>query len=740
MTKVGPNSEQTPILEMIAKLRPLLPIQNPMPFFVHNNPLQYWETEPFEKGMVQAVLTYENVMAIGSRHLWRDLEDFVIPLILSYFDQGLNRWSRPTEKSGLWTWFQEYVLASQNWKSPLLSPLKKTLAENRESTPIELIAKVLAERVPDRQRWSDHLQTLLFHFKGWSGMIQVLEKNPALFPIHPVKVELLDWVAVLVLSEAALKSSMKYHPVSICDRSQLGNRTHSIQSRLGHIREREFDYYRVLITRFKKHLANVSSAEKASTQDPKIQALFCIDDREESLRRAIEKINPDYETFGTVGFFGVDLSLRRSGQIIFQPQCPPVINPRKRAEEIVTEKKRTVTSFLRRLLPHLNESRFTPVEPLLAIVLWPVYFFALAMRSFFPGLYQRLRSGLGLRRQSHPAHSSIHFLDGYTIVEKADLVAGILKGAGLVKSSAKIVMVMGHAATTTNNPFQKSYGCGACSGQSGFVNARLFADFANDEAVRAELISRGIQLDQKVVFVAACHDTCSDNVEYAPIEIPLSPIHSGLIEKFKSDFTQALKLNASERIKQFHLKANTKTEDRALDWSQVRPEFGHTGVALAFFGPRALTKGLNLHRRAFLVSYDPLTDPYGDHLAFDLLNALPVCANINLDYFTSRAFPKALGAGSKLPLNIAAGIGLMPGSKGDLTIGLATQMVDQHQPFRLLGFVYCDAEKLQKAFARSVRLQNLIKNNWIHLIRIDPNNHEFQPVTEELSRELSSDK
>jgi len=48
------------------------------------------------------------------------------------------------------------------------------------------------------------------------------------------------------------------------------------------------------------------------------------------------------------------------------------------------------------------------------------------------------------------------------------------------------------------------------------------------------------------------------------------------------------------------------------------------------------------------------------------MNALPVCANINLDYFTSRAFPNAFGSGSKLPMNIAAGIGLMTGSKSDL--------------------------------------------------------------------------
>jgi uncharacterized protein YbcC (UPF0753/DUF2309 family) len=158
---------------------------------------------------------------------------------------------------------------------------------------------------------------------------------------------------------------------------------------------------------------------------------------------------------------------------------------------------------------------------------------------------------------------------------------------------------------------------------------------------------------------------------------------------------------------------------------------------LSVFGPRWLTQNLDLKRRSFLISYEPDLDPEGKNLAYDILSALPVCANINLDYFTSRAFPRALGSGSKLPLNIASGIGLMPGSKGDLQIGLATQMVDQHEPLRLLAFVYCDAEKLQKVINQSARLQNIIKNNWIHLVRIDPKTLKFDVVTEELKNELA---
>ena len=48
---------------------------------------------------------------------------------------------------------------------------------------------------------------------------------------------------------------------------------------------------------------------------------------------------------------------------------------------------------------------------------------------------------------------------------------------------------------------------------------------------------------------------------------------------------------------------------RANDISQVRPELGHATNAAAFIGRRAMSRGLFLDRRVFLISYDPLADP-----------------------------------------------------------------------------------------------------------------------------------
>ncbi|WP_410967546.1 putative inorganic carbon transporter subunit DabA, partial [Salmonella sp. SAL4456] len=75
-------------------------------------------------------------------------------------------------------------------------------------------------------------------------------------------------------------------------------------------------------------------------------------------------------------------------------------------------------------------------------------------------------------------------------------------------------------------------------------------------------------------------------------------------------------------------------EERATDLSQARPELGHVTNASCIVGRRALTRGLFLDRRAFLVSYDPsCDDANGTILERTLLAAGPVGAGINLEYY-----------------------------------------------------------------------------------------------------------
>jgi len=760
---------------IINSIRPTLPIQNPMPFFVHNNPIQYWEKFPFEVGIENAVLTFENTGEHKSRVLWRELEDFVLPIVISYFDQGLNRWNLESHKTNLWQWFVYNINSSLNIKAQFLSELKSSIKLNTHGTLLEDTTKILEQRCANKEIWLSHLQALILHFKGWSGMIQVLEKDASLFPLVSRNVSLIDWVAILVFTENAInfQKEKPWWGKPLWSSAPLEPRIKEIHNQLNQIKEKEKNFYQSFFNQFQSHLIATlqqrstlelsqksgpitlkSSEQIKSTptvhtnwvknkivQTPLAQILFCLDDREESLRRAIESTNQNYETFGTLGFYGIDFSLKRPGHLIFQPHCPPVIQAKKKAEEVVPLTSSLFKKIMQKLLPLLNESRFTFLEPLIAICFWPIYASLLIIRSLSPSLYSQFRNYFQTDLYIN-SMSSINFITEYTIKEKADIVAGILGGAGLLNVTAPLVVVMGHAATTTNNPFQKSYGCGACSGQSGFSNAKVFVEFANDDDVRVELKVKGININPKVTFIAACHDTSRDQTIYAhqnETYLGVDQEKKHIYFEFQKNMNLALKINKEERWKQFQLSSFESAESRSSDWSQPRPEFGHTGISLTVFGPRWLTKDLNLNRRAFLMSYDPDLDPTGEHLSYVILNALPVCANINLDYFTSAAFPEAFGAGSKLPLNIASGIGLMAGSKGDLRVGLATQMIDRHEPLRLLAYVYADKLKLEQSISSSPRLQNIIKNNWIHLVRIDPLTLKFEFVTDELKRDFNYD-
>ena len=193
-------------------------------------------------------------------------------------------------------------------------------------------------------------------------------------------------------------------------------------------------------------------------------------------------------------------------------------------------------------------------------------------------------------------------------------------------------------------------------------------------------------------------------------------------------FSNALDLNAKERSRRFMsidtkgnaAKIHEKVKLRSVSLFEPRPELNHATNSLCIVGRRGLTKDLFLDRRSFMNSYNYEIDPDGKYLLNILNAAAPVCGGINLEYYFSRVDNQKLGAGSKLPHNVMGLIGVANGIEGDLRPGLPYQMIEVHDPLRLLIIVEHKPDVVLDTIQRNPATYNWFINEWVRLAVIDP--------------------
>jgi hypothetical protein len=103
----------------------------------------------------------------------------------------------------------------------------------------------------------------------------------------------------------------------------------------------------------------------------------------------------------------------------------------------------------------------------------------------------------------------------------------------------------------------------------------------------------------------------------------------------------------------------------------------------------------------------------------------PVCGGINLEYYFSRVDNHKLGAGTKLPHNVMGLIAVANSSDGDLRPGLPWQMIEVHDPLRLLIVVEHYPEIVLQAIQSTPEMYEWFINEWVHLVAIHPQTHEL---------------
>jgi uncharacterized protein len=339
---------------------------------------------------------------------------------------------------------------------------------------------------------------------------------------------------------------------------------------------------------------------------------------------------------------------------------------------------------------------------------------------------------------------------GFTIEEMTNRMEGLFKSIGLVTDFAPVIYFVGHGASSVNNTYYAGYDCGACSGRPGSVNARVAAFMCNHKKVREILAQRNILIPETTQFIGALHDTTRDEIEYFD-EDSLNVENKKNHAANKKTFSKALNYNAKERARRFVLMDNKKSAEkiheqiklRSVSLFEPRPEYNHATNTLCIVGRRELNNSIFLDRRSFLNSFDYRVDPEGKYLQ-NILNAVaPVCGGINLEYYFSRVDNHKLGSGSKLPHNVMGLIGVANGADGDLRPGLPFQMIEIHDPMRLMVIVEHFPEVVLSAIQKNPSTYEWFQNEWIHLIAVHPESKEFfvfneggfypyQPVTQNI--------
>lgn len=213
----------------------------------------------------------------------------------------------------------------------------------------------------------------------------------------------------------------------------------------------------------------------------------------------------------------------------------------------------------------------------------------------------------------------------------------------------------------------------------------------------------------------------------------MPPSHLVYVERLTNSLQAASRLCAAERMAS--LEADGRAGDparayrharrNAMDWSQVRPEWGLSRNAAFVIGRRHITGRMNLDGRVFLQSYDYRCDAKGRQLENILAGPLVVGQWINMEHYFSTVDNERFGSGSKAYHNIAGRFGVMTGNLSDLRTGLPSQTVlkdgaPYHEPLRLITLIEAPFAHARRAIESVAQVKNLVHNGWVRLVIVDP--------------------
>ena len=648
----------------------------------------------------------------------------IIHQISQFCAQYFQQIDTPEPSAGAGTLYKQWIETARiDLGLPIIMG-ERNLLDQFEALPADrdtLFKIAGAELGLDEQSAEIYAHALLLDINGWASWVAYLrwqarlgqKDDDMMLDLLAIRMgwELAMWRHVAEHDRLAFRRLRYYWQQQLATPNELIGVHRNNQQRLWIWQTAaEFAYQEELAQRILPPPINTSK------QPIELQAVFCIDVRSEVFRRHLEVQSDAIETRGFAGFFGLPLEYKLAGSDFARPQLPGLLAPALQVENPSANRPKLAQAGRKAHWKHLSDnpsSMFGLVE-----TSGPFYAFKLLRDAFFP------------HRETHAVndlddkHNLQISRDGTPLSteELADLASKVLHAMGLEKDFAPTVVLVGHGSASTNNPHAASLDCGACGGQTGEINSRVLAALLNAKEVRAALADKGIFIPDSTSFVAALHNTTTDEITtFGDAEIPTRQL-TWLEQAGEATRADRAKRLSSSPLTQADLIGSMQS--RARDWSQVRPEWGLANNAAFIVAPRARTRNVDLQGRVFLHDYDWQEDH--DFSVLELIMTAPMIVThwINMQYNASVNDNLRYGSGNKVLHNVVGGhIGVFEGNGGDLRIGLPLQSIHNgerwmHTPLRLSVYLQAPAKAVEAIYQRHEMVQQLVDNDWLYLFRL----------------------
>lgn len=681
----------------------------------------------YQKDHDRRIPLLDTVSDLGEKLTGIKLNDFFTESISNWAAFHFQSKEGEQSKENLFSSWRNYALIDHSASILGIKPFRsilRTIPNDPESAFDYILEKL---NLTDEQL-KLYLLKLCYKLSGWSAFISGIDWDTNLYGGKTNHLD--EFITCLISWEFCILQSFKKQGLEELWMQKIQNsdlkndQTESdYQLNLKEILQTAFDIagQRELRNKFtKKYIRNLAP------KTPDVQAVFCIDVRSEVFRRNLEGVDSSIQTIGFAGFFGFPLKYKRIEDQETVNQCPvllpsgPVVKESSNHPELA--KFRVSNYQTGEIIKQFKSGAISSFGFVSSLGL----FFLPKLLSDSFNLTRTIKKSEQQGYQKPYLLERKIDLSEFAFEDQLNIALSTLTSTGLKEQFSPLVLLVGHGASTVNNPHAAGLACGACGGHSGDINALVAATVFNNPEIRTELSNRGIHIPERTIFLAGLHDTTTDKITILNSDV-VDESHQKAFNRLMERLELASTYTRVERSTRLKITGNSIDKDiltRSKDWAQVRPEWGLAGCNSFVIASRTKTKSVNLGGRTFLHDYQFSQDPGLKILEAIMTAPMIVTTWINLQYYASTVDNKHFGAGDKTLHNVTSGIGVLEGSAGDLRIGLPLQSVHngtefEHLPQRLNVVIDAPIEAMNDILKKHETIRNLFDNKWIHLFRLN---------------------